>query len=180
MVKAVRLLIPLVVFILLLALLVLGLRMNPHRVPSVLLGRGVPDFKAKQLFKPRQTITQTVFNNKVSLLNVFASWCLSCRAEHPVLMDIKNSGLVDIFGLDYKDQRAAVKQWFKQDGNPYQAIINDPKGDIAINFGVYGTPETFVIDRKGFIRYKLIGPISPDTWQHTLLPLIKKITRERT
>ena len=173
--KSVRLIIPLVVFILMVVFLILGLSKNPHQLPSALIGRTVPAFTSRDVWHANKKLTGKIFQGHISLLNVFASWCVSCRVEHPTLMDLRNKKDLQLVGLDYKDNVAKLKTWFSQDGNPFRYTIADPSGKVAIDFGVYGTPETFVIDPQGFIRYKYIGPLTKEDWQHILVPIINKI-----
>ena len=145
--KSSRLLLPLLVFVILVVFLWRGLYRDPHTIPSPLINKSLPSFNLLQDFK-----------GHVTLLNVFASWCLSCHTEHPILMDIAHSGEVVVYGLDYKDSHLAEENWLKKYGNPYQKIVDDPDGTLAINLGVYGTPETFIIDRAGIIRDKYYRP----------------------
>jgi cytochrome c biogenesis protein CcmG/thiol:disulfide interchange protein DsbE len=112
------------------------------------------------------------------MLNVWASWCVSCREEHPILVDLARSGLLPIYGLDYKDDRAAGIAWLSQHGNPYKLSAFDSKGDVGIDYGVYGVPETYIIDKKGVIRYKQIGIITPEILQQKVLPLVKTLETE--
>ncbi len=172
-------LVPLLLFILLAIFLWRGLHNDPHHVPSALMNKPVPQFSLYKLAKPEQTFTNKALLGHVSLLNVWASWCITCRVEHPVLMDIARQNIVPIYSLDYKDQRQRAQHWLSQYGNPYQQTGFDKDGRVAINFGVYGTPETFVIDRHGVVRYKLIGAINHEIWQNTILPLINKLTAEK-
>ncbi len=175
--KALRVALPLLIFIIIVVFLWRGLSRNPHRVPSPFINRALPKFNAETLKHPNKVITNQDLKGHVSLLNVFATWCLSCRAEHPVLMEIHNSHLVKIYGLNYKDQRQLAESWLIKFGNPYSEVIYDPKGTVGINLGVYGTPETFIIDAKGIIRYKYIGPISPEEWRDTIKPEVEKLKR---
>ena len=115
---------------------------------------------------------------KVWVLNVWASWCVSCRDEHPVLVELARTGLVPIYGLNYKDQRDEGLKWLKQFGNPYKLSAIDAKGQVGIDYGVYGVPETYVIDKKGVIRYKQIGPVTPGILENKVLPLVKKLEQE--
>lgn len=167
--------VPLIIFIIIAVFLQRGLYRDPHRIPSPLIGKPVPEFRAATLKNPNEQITNKILKGQVSLLNVFATWCISCRAEHPILIDIRHSHQVVIYGLNYKDNRQAALKWLQQYGNPYNKIIYDPAGQIGINFGVYGTPETFIIDKKGIIRYKYIGPIAPTEWHDELLPEISRL-----
>jgi len=174
--KKIKTLFPLLLFIVIALFLWKGLDLNPHRIPSPLIGKAFPSFHAESLQNPDKKITQDDFKGKVTLLNVFATWCYSCRAEHAVLMDVhRQNDQINFIGLDYKDERTDALQWLKQLGNPYANIIFDPHGKLALDLGVYGTPETYVIDEKGIIRYKHIGPLSPDDWQEKVLPVIQRL-----
>jgi len=152
-----------------------GLQQDPHRIPSPLIDKPVPQFSLPSLMNPHLLLTRDALKGNLSILNVFASWCRYCLLEHAIITDIADSDQVQVFGLDYKDQRDAVKKWLKKYGNPYKKIIFDPQGVLAIDLGVYGTPETFIIDASGIIRYKHVGPLTPRLWYDTLLPRIKKI-----
>lgn len=166
---------PLMIFIGLTILLWKGLYQDPRAIPSPLIGKAVPEFKAQSLMKPALSLTPQDFKGKVTLLNVFASWCVACSAEHSVWMEARQDlGHSQIVGLNYKDQTTNALAWLKQYGNPYQSVLVDPKGDIAIDLGVYGTPETFLIDKQGIIRYKFIGAVSPKDWREVLLPQVKQ------
>jgi len=171
--KLLRYFLPFLLFIVVMVFLYQGLHRDPHELPSALIGQPVKPFSYPSLLHS-QPVTEKQFLGQVTLLHVWASWCTTCRAEHHVLMDIANSHKVVIYGLNYKDDPAAAKQWLEQYGNPYQAIIADTTGTLAIDFGVYGTPETFIIDSKGIVRYKYIGVISPDVWQDKIQPELEK------
>ncbi|MEJ2107811.1 MAG: DsbE family thiol:disulfide interchange protein [Acidiferrobacteraceae bacterium] len=147
---------------------------SPRTVPSPLIGKPVPAFKLTRLDAPGKTITPQDLYGRVYLLNVWASWCVACREEHPVLMEISRSHLVPLIGLNYKDQDADARAVLKQRGNPYEMILRDPNGRAGINLGVYGVPETFLIDGKGVIRYKFIGPITDSAIAKTLMPLVRR------
>lgn len=164
-------LVPLLIFSIIAAFLVIGLQRNPNKVPTPFLGKPVPPFKVG-------SVTEKVFLGHVTLLNVFASWCGYCRVELPILVDIAKSNTVRMIGLDYKDDPKKAKAMLSKYGNPYSIVLSDPDGKLAINFGIYGTPETFVVDKKGMIRYRHVGPISPDVWQVKLLPLIETLKKE--
>lgn len=166
---------PVLLFAGLVIVLFYGLNHDPSLVPSPLVNKPVPAFKAVDLQHPNIILTQQQFQGHVSLLNVWATWCMACESEQEVLMAIANSQQVRIYGFNYKDQRQNALKWLAQRGNPYTAIIDDPTGQLAIDFGVYGTPETFLIDQKGIIRYKYIGAITPDSWRKELLPRIKQL-----
>ena len=157
-----KLFLPLFIFIIVIIFLWKNIARDPSEIPSPLIGKLAPPFQGANLFHPHQKINQSIFLNHVSLLNVFASWCVSCRVEHSVLMHLHQMDpKIQIIGLCYKDHENTIKKWFAQSGNPYRAIINDPNGNIGIDFGVYGTPETFIIDSHAVILGKIIGPISP-------------------
>ncbi|MEJ2326310.1 MAG: DsbE family thiol:disulfide interchange protein [Chromatiaceae bacterium] len=152
-----------------------GLYQDPHRVPSPLIGRPAPKFTLPALEDPKVTISNADLTGKVSLVNVWATWCVSCRAEHKELMRLAKVDGVRILGLNYKDDREDAKRWLQIYGNPYVANAFDADGRVGIDWGVYGTPETFLVDRNGIIRYKQIGPIDQQVWEKTLRPLIDKL-----
>ena len=167
--------IPLAVFLGLLVFFAIGLTRDPREVPSPLIDKPAPGFRLQQLADAKQPFTPEEMRGKVWLLNVWASWCVSCRVEHPLLVDLSKRALVPIVGLNYKDERDAGLQWLAKFGNPYQLSAYDNEGRVGIDYGVYGVPETFVIDKQGVIRYKQIGPITQEAWDKTLLPLVKKL-----
>jgi cytochrome c biogenesis protein CcmG/thiol:disulfide interchange protein DsbE len=164
------------IFIALVALLAVGLRLNPREVPSPLIGKPAPPFELPLLTEPDKRFSQKDMLGKVWIMNVWASWCPPCLVEHPVVTRIAQSGLAPVVGLNYKDARDDALPWLKRNGNPYQLIVFDANGRIGIDYGVYGVPETYVIDRKGVIRYKHIGPLSADIVQQKLAPLIKELS----
>jgi len=170
----VRYLTPLVLFLALAALLYRGLALNPREVPSPLIGKPAPEFTLPELKDTSRQLSHSDFLGKVSLLNVWATWCVSCRAEHPLLMQLARQG-VTIYGLDYKDSREDAKRWLQRFGDPYVANAFDADGRVGIDWGVYGTPETFVIDQHGIIRHKHIGPLTQEAIQREILPLIQKL-----
>ncbi|MBL1140852.1 MAG: DsbE family thiol:disulfide interchange protein [Proteobacteria bacterium] len=165
-------LLPLGLFGVLMIFFFFGLGLNPRLLPSPLIGQPAPDFSLPKLSNPDETIQNVDLTGEVSLLNIWATWCTSCRQEHPVLMKIAESKEVPIHGLYYKDQPALGIEWLNNYGNPYYDNAVDMDGKVGIEWGAYGTPETFVIDQEGIIRYKHVGPISWHDWQTTLLPLI--------
>lgn len=174
--KTLRFILPLLVFLVIIMFLWLGLKKgDPHQLPSALIGQHVPLLSAPSLLAESTTLTAGDFQGQPLLLNVWATWCVTCQAEHSVLMDIAATHKVRIFGLNYKDDLPAARQWLKNYGNPYQDVIADPQGRLAIDFGVYGTPETFVIDAQGVIRYKHVGALTWEVWQQELLPVIEKL-----
>jgi cytochrome c biogenesis protein CcmG/thiol:disulfide interchange protein DsbE len=170
-----KFLIPLAVFVVLLGFLGVGLTLNPREVPSPLIDKAAPAFSLSQLHEADKTLTPADLKGKVWLLNVWASWCVSCRQEHPLLVELGKSNVVPIYGLNYKDQRPDALKWLDQFGNPYTASIVDADGKVGIDYGVYGVPETFLIDKQGVIRYKQIGPITPQVLQEKLLPMIRNL-----
>jgi cytochrome c biogenesis protein CcmG, thiol:disulfide interchange protein DsbE len=170
-----RYLVPLGIFLVLVIFLGVGLGLNPRQVPSPLIDRPAPAFDLPQLHATDKRISPEALRGQVWLLNVWASWCVSCRQEHPVLVDLAKSGVVPIYGLNYKDQREEALRWLQQWGDPYKLSIMDPKGVTGIDYGVYGVPETYVIDKAGVIRYKQIGPLTPEILRDTILPLVKKL-----
>lgn len=170
--------IPIILFITLCFFLWRGLSLNPREIPSPLMNKPAPNFVLPELNHPDQNFNSAELRGHVSLLNIFASWCISCRVEHAQLIYLKNQKAVLIYGLDYKDSRDTVLKWLKQSGDPYEKIGFDQTGNTAINLGVYGTPETFIIDKSGIIKYKYIGPITEDVWQNTLQPEVEKLARE--
>ena len=170
----VRYLTPLVLFLALAALLYAGLYRDPRVVPSPLVGKAAPEFALPDLKNPATQIALDNFKGQVTLLNVWATWCSGCRAEHPLLMRLAEQG-VRIYGLDYKDNRNDALRWLQQYGYPYIANAFDETGRVGIDWGVYGTPETFVIDKQGVIRYKHIGPVTVDAINDTIMPLIQEL-----
>ena len=172
-----RYMLPLGIFIVLVAFLAVGLNLNPREVPSPLVGKPAPAFALPQLHKPEASFAPKDMQGKVWLLNVWASWCVSCRQEHPILVELAKSGLVPIYGLNYKDPREDALKWLKQFGDPYTLSIVDAEGRVGIDYGVYGVPETYVIDKAGVIRYKQIGPVTQDALEKTILPLVKELQK---
>lgn len=166
--------IPLLLFLALAIFLWKGLHTDPHQLPSALINKPTPSFQYPSLSNPQKMLTQKQFLGHVSLLNIWATWCVTCKAEHAVLMDIARSKAVVVYGLNYKDNPADARAWLKKYGNPYAEIIQDEKGTLAIDFGAYGTPESFVIDAKGIIRYKYVGPITKEVWEQKIKPEVEK------
>jgi cytochrome c biogenesis protein CcmG/thiol:disulfide interchange protein DsbE len=160
-------------FIALLGLLAVGLRLNPREVPSPLIGKPAPAFELPLLHAPDKRFTQKDMLGSVWVLNVWASWCPPCLTEHPVVTDLAKS--VSVIGLNYKDTREDALPWLKRNGDPYQLSVYDAAGRIAIDYGVYGVPETYVIDQRGVIRYKHIGPLTPDVAHKKLRPLVEEL-----
>jgi cytochrome c biogenesis protein CcmG/thiol:disulfide interchange protein DsbE len=166
---------PLVAFLVLVGFLYVGLGLNPHEVPSPLIGKPAPAFTLPQLKEPGKQFSAEEMKGKVWLLNVWASWCVSCREEHPVLVELAQQNIVPIYGLDYKDKREDGLGWLDRGGNPYVLSASDIEGRVGIDYGVYGVPETYVIDKEGVIRYKEIGPVTPQSLQNKILPLVAQL-----
>jgi cytochrome c biogenesis protein CcmG/thiol:disulfide interchange protein DsbE len=175
MVRYLRYLVPLAIFALLVAFLFRGLSLDPKLVPSPLVGKPIPTFTLTRLDNPAVTISDADFRGKVTLLNVWATWCVSCRREHETLVELAKTGQVEIYGLNYKDNREDANRYLAQLGNPYVANAFDNDGRVGIDWGVYGAPETFVIDREGIIRHKHIGPLTTDIINDEILPLVAKL-----
>jgi len=171
------LLIPLALFIALVAFLLIGLNRDPHEVPSPLINRPAPAFQLPQLQDQTKTFSAQEMRGKVWLLNVWATWCVACREEHPWLLEYAKSGALPIYGLNYKDDRVAALKLLSDEGNPYVMNAFDADGRVAIDYGVYGAPESYLIDRDGVIRFKQIGPITPDVWEKKILPLARRLNQ---
>ena len=171
------LLLPLVLFIGLVAFLLVGLHRDPHEVPSPLINKPAPDFKLNQLREPNKTFSPPEMRGKVWVLNFWGTWCVACREEHPLLLEYSKTGVVPIFGVDYKDERAAAMQMLDEEGDPYALTVSDPDGRVSIDYGVYGAPESYLIDRNGVIRFKQIGPITQDVWQKEILPRAQQLSQ---
>ncbi|MES2238217.1 MAG: DsbE family thiol:disulfide interchange protein [Pseudomonadota bacterium] len=172
-----RFLLPLAAFAVLVGFLAMGLMHDPREVPSPLIGKPAPAFTLPQLHDATKNFSVVDMKGRVWLLNVWASWCVSCREEHPVLVELAKTGSVPIIGLDYKDQVADGKQWLEKLGNPYILSAVDSDGRVGIDYGVYGVPETYVIDKQGIIRMKHTGPITSASLAQTILPLVKDLSQ---
>ncbi|MGB5539165.1 MAG: DsbE family thiol:disulfide interchange protein [Gammaproteobacteria bacterium] len=173
--RSLRFLVPLVLFLLLAGLLYRGLSLDPKIVPSPLIGKPMPAFTLPRLADAGATISDSDLKGKVSVLNIWATWCTSCRAEHEVLLELARTGKVAIYGLNYKDNRADAQRWLMQLGDPYIANAFDAEGRTGIDWGVYGAPETFIMDKQGIIRHKHIGPLTRQALATEILPLIAKL-----
>ncbi len=165
-------------FIVLVVFLGIGLKLDPKEIPSPFIGKAAPAFNLASLQDANKMIQPADYKGQVWLLNVWATWCAACRAEHQTLVDIAKQKIVPIVGLNYKDESDLAIRWLKQLGDPYVAVAVDADGRAAIDYGVYGAPETFLIDKKGIIRYKHIGPINPQSWQQKILPLVQQLNGE--
>ena len=175
-----RYLIPLVIFIVLAVFLAIGLTRDPHELKSVLINKPAPAFRLPQLKAADKMISNEDMRGKVWLLNVWASWCVACRDEHPYLIEYAKSGVVPIYGLNYKDRREGALATLDELGDPYTVSAVDFDGRVAIDFGVYGAPETYVIDQGGTIRFKYVGPMMPDVWKEKILPVVQELNRQGT
>ncbi len=172
-----RFLLPLAAFAVLVGFLAIGLTRDPRDVPSPLVGKPAPAFTLPQLHDAGKSFSAADMKGRVWLLNVWASWCVSCREEHPVLVEFAKTGQVPIIGLDYKDKVADARQWLDKLGNPYTLTAVDADGRVGIDYGVYGVPETYVIDKQGIIRMKHTGPITPESLNKKILPLVAELSR---
>lgn len=170
-----RYILPFVAFVVLAIFLYIGLGLDPHEVPSPLINKPAPAFVLPQLHDPSKQFSTEEMKGKVWLLNVWASWCVTCKEEHPILMQLAQQNLVPILGLDYKDERAAGEAWLSKGGDPYTLTMSDTEGRIGIDYGVYGVPETYVIDKLGVIRYKQIGAVTAKSLREKILPLIAEL-----
>ena len=173
--RTAKFLIPLVLFLIAVGFLTKGLFLDPHEVPSPLVGKPAPQFKAPILDGAGKTFNTDDLKGQVWLLNVWASWCAACREEHPLLMAMEKTKQIATYGLDYKDTDAEALAVLMEHGNPYRAVATDADGKIGINYGVYGVPETYVIDKAGIIRYKQIGPITEEILLTKIAPLLKEL-----
>jgi cytochrome c biogenesis protein CcmG/thiol:disulfide interchange protein DsbE len=173
-----RFLIPFGLFVVVVGFLAVGLTLNPRELPSPLVGKAAPEFSLPQLHDQEKIISSNDLKGKVWLLNFWASWCGGCKEEHPVLIHLAQSGAVPIYGMDYKDQRSEALAWLKEWGNPYPIVAVDEAGRVGINYGVYGVPETYVIDKAGVIRYKQIGPLREDILEKKILPLVRELQNQ--
>lgn len=155
-----------------------GLSLNPALVPSPLIGKPAPAFELSRLDDPARTLTQAALEGEVTMVHVWATWCVSCRAEHPLIMELSRRGLVPIVGLNYRDDRGAALRWLRTLGDPYAYTLFDGAGNVAIDWGVYGTPETFIVDRDGVIRFKHVGPLTRELVEAELVPLLARLAGE--
>jgi cytochrome c biogenesis protein CcmG/thiol:disulfide interchange protein DsbE len=161
--------------VVLVVFLAIGLKLNPREVPSPLIDKPAPAFQLARLDDPAQSVRLEDLRGQVWLLNVWASWCVACLQEHPLLVEFSRSGSVPIYGLNYKDKPDAAAAWLGKHGNPYTLSIVDADGRVGIDYGVYGVPETFVIDKQGVIRYKHIGPVTPEVLNDKIIPLVRAL-----
>jgi cytochrome c biogenesis protein CcmG/thiol:disulfide interchange protein DsbE len=172
-----KFLIPLGLFVVLVGFLAVGLGLDPREVPSPLVNKPAPSFKLTQLEQPELQFAPEELKGKVWLFNVWASWCVACRQEHPVLMEFARTKTIPVIGLDYKDQRKDAMAVLRRSGNPYDLTAFDGDGRVGIDYGVYGVPESYLIDKAGIIRYKHIGPITAEDLQKKIIPLINELNK---
>jgi cytochrome c biogenesis protein CcmG/thiol:disulfide interchange protein DsbE len=172
-----RYLLPLALFIVLVAFFTRGLKLDPSYVPSPLIGKPAPDFELVDLHEPASTVRDEDLRGRVSVVNVWATWCGGCYEEHPFLMELKKEGAPPIYGIDWRDERENALRWLGQLGDPYHAVAADPDGRTAIDWGVYAAPETFLIAPDGTILYKHLGPLTRAAWQREFVPRIAAAER---
>ncbi|MFS8976350.1 DsbE family thiol:disulfide interchange protein [Cupriavidus necator] len=172
-----RFLLPLAAFLALAVALAAGLRHDPRELPSPLVGKAAPAFRLPLLEPEGRTLASADMRGEVWLLNVWASWCAACRTEHPVLVDFAARSPVPLYGLNYKDKSGAARDWLQRLGNPYAASLVDADGRVGIDYGVYGVPETFVIDQQGVVRYRQVGPVTREVLERKLIPLIEQLRK---
>src|SRR3989338_5771054 len=170
-----RFILPLVVFLIIAAFIYVGLSLNPHEVPSPLVGKAAPAFTLPQLHEPSKQFSPQAMKGKVWLFNVWASRCTACANEHPAFMALSRRNLVPIYGMGYKDKREDGEAWLRKHGNPYNMVVSDAEGRVGIDYGVYGVPETYVIDKQGVIQHKHIGAVTPKILDEKILPLVKEL-----
>ena len=173
----VKFLIPLVLFVVLVVFLAMGLNRDPQEIPSPLINKPAPAFEIPQLSETNQTFSPASMKGQVWILNVWASWCVACREEHPVLVELAKSKVAPVIGLDYKDKREDALAMLTKQGNPYLLSAFDANGRVGIDYGVYGVPETYVIDKAGTIRFKHIGPITMNILNQKIYPLISELQK---
>jgi cytochrome c biogenesis protein CcmG, thiol:disulfide interchange protein DsbE len=172
-----KFLIPLILFLILVVFLAIGLSRDPRELPSPLINKPAPAFHIPQLLEPNQLFSPANMKGQVWILNVWASWCVACREEHPVLVELAKSRVAPVIGLDYKDRREDALAMLAKQGNPYMLSAFDGDGRVGIDYGVYGVPETYVIDQAGIIRFKHIGPITVDVLNQKIYPLISELKK---
>ena len=172
-----RFLVPFAVFAALVVFFAIGLNRDPREIPSPLINQPAPAFKLQQLQAPNKSFSPADMLGQVWLFNVWASWCVSCREEHPVFVALAKTKFVPIVGLNYKDQSPDALQWLMQFGDPYVLSVIDIDGRIGIEYGVYGVPETYVIDKQGVIRMKHVGPVTPQIMQDKILPRVRELMK---
>lgn len=170
-----KFLIPLILFVILVGFLAVGLSRDPQEIPSPLIGKQAPAFELPQLGEPQKTFSPESMKGQPWILNVWASWCVACREEHPVLVELGKQDVAPIIGLDYKDKRDDAMTMLAHQGNPYLLSAFDANGRVGIDYGVYGVPETYIIDKAGVIRFKHIGPITMELLNKKIIPLLGEL-----
>jgi cytochrome c biogenesis protein CcmG/thiol:disulfide interchange protein DsbE len=172
-----KFILPLVLFLVLVVFLAIGLSRDPREIPSPLIDKAAPTFVLPVLSEPEKSFRSEEMRGKVWLLNAWASWCIACQEEHQLLLQLSKSGLVPIYGLNYKDQPRDARAWLESLGNPYTLSVSDLDGRVGIDYGIYAVPESFLIDRNGVIRYKQIGPITVEALEKKIIPLVKELQK---
>ena len=172
-------LLPLGLFLWLAVYFALGLTKDPRLIPSALVDKPAPTFSLPALYDGAPGLSKKELTGEVVILNVFASWCVPCRVEHPLWMQLKKENILPIHGIAWKDTKSNAIAWLKQLGNPYDLIGHDPQNQAGVEWGVYGVPETYIIDRAGRIRYKHVGPLYPEIWKNDLLPVVERLKNEK-
>ncbi|HHL43525.1 MAG TPA: DsbE family thiol:disulfide interchange protein [Hellea balneolensis] len=172
-------LIPLLAFLALAGAFALGLNRDPKILPSVLIDKPFPAFQLTDLYDETEILDRSLVSGRVSLVNVFGSWCVACVQEHPTLLSLSRANIVPIIGIDWRDTRPAAKAWLARAGNPYTKIIFDPDSQLAIDLGVTGAPESFIVDKSGRVRYKYTGVITPSVWERELRPIIEELEQAK-
>jgi len=176
--KRLMYLLPLGIFLVIAGYFAVGLSLNPRDMPSMLIDQKVPVFDLKPIKGSTRGLSSDDLKGQVALVNVFGSWCEACLVEHPFLMEIKAQGLVPIYGIDWREKNPDDgPKWLALRGDPYTLAGDDPESKAAIAFGVTGAPETFFVDKRGFIRYKHVGPITPEIWESSLWPLVQELRK---
>lgn len=170
--------VPVGVFLVLVVFMAIGLTRDPSVIPTEMIDREMPQFELPELYAPEEMIKTEDLIGETTLVNVFGSWCVACLQEHPTLMRLAREGTVRIVGVNWRDDRGDALAWLEKHGDPYARIVFDAQSDLVIEMGVTGAPETFVVDPSGRIRYKQIGPITPDVWENTIRPVIEAIAAE--
>ena len=174
-----KLFLPLAVFVLLAGFLFAGLFLDKETLPSPLLDEPFPAFNLGTLNNPETSITEQALKGEIALVNVWATWCMSCQVEHPWLLKIADQG-IPVYGINYKDEPESARRWLKERGNPYRFTVIDEKGRLGLDLGVYGAPETYLMDNRGVIRYKHVGVVDARVWRDILKPRIERLKREET
>ncbi|MEM9053764.1 MAG: DsbE family thiol:disulfide interchange protein [Pseudomonadota bacterium] len=172
-------LLPVGLFVVLIVFLGIGLTRDPSVIPTEMIDRELPAFELPELREEGSVLTERDLKGEAALVNVFGSWCVACLQEHPTLMELSRDGIVRIVGVNWRDKREDALRWLARHGDPYDAIVFDKESDFAIEVGVTGAPETFVVDATGRIRYKQIGPITPEVWKDTIRPVLDAIALEK-